>query len=83
MEDAFKLENIPTTSPKAAAELKAIEDTHVYNPVPAYGIDGSVILSKDYRVILQGATVILTFALKHYHIGARLETVGGSKSPRS
>ncbi|EIM85382.1 uncharacterized protein STEHIDRAFT_158017 [Stereum hirsutum FP-91666 SS1] len=32
VEDAFKLENIPTTSSLAAAVLKAIKNTHAYNP---------------------------------------------------
>lgn len=80
VDDAFKLENIPTTSSLAAAELKAIKNTHVYNPLPAYDLDGSLILPKNYRSKLQGATVILTFALKHYHIGARSENVGGSNT---
>lgn len=80
VEDIFKLENIPTASPKAAAELKAIKETHVYNPLPAYDIDGSVIKPKDYRAKLRGATVIMTFGLKHYFIGPRSEGVAGNNT---
>lgn len=72
------MENIPTNSTNAAAELKAIKDTHVYNPLPAYDIDGRVILPKDYRAKLQGAIVILTFGLKHYYIGPRPGSGSGS-----
>lgn len=78
VEDVFKLQNTPTPNPKAATKLKAIKDTHFYNPLPADDIDGGVILPKDYHAKLQGAKVILTFALKHYHIGARSESVHGS-----
>lgn len=80
VEDTFKLENIPATSPTAAAELKAIKNTHIYNPLPAYHIDGTIILPKNYRAKLQGATVIMTFGLKHYFIGPRSEKVGGSNT---
>lgn len=80
VEDVFRLVNIPTNSTNAAAELKAIKGSHVYNPLPAYDIDGRVILPKDYCAKLQGAVVILTFGLKHYYIGPRPGSGSGSNT---
>lgn len=40
--------------------------THVFNPLPAYDTDGDLILPKEYESRLEGATVAMSFALKHY-----------------
>lgn len=67
----FKFENLPTRSDIAKAELEKMKDTHTFNPLPAYNVDGDLITPKDYDIALRGATVALSFTLTHYAIASR------------
>lgn len=46
-----------------------MKDTHTFNPLPAYSVDGDLI--KDYDIALRGATVALNFTLTLYAIASR------------
>lgn len=48
-----------------------MKETHTFNPLPAYDVNGDLIMPKDYESALRGATVVLNFTLKHYGIAAR------------
>ncbi|KAJ2920467.1 hypothetical protein H1R20_g16626, partial [Candolleomyces eurysporus] len=64
-------ENIIETwpvGPQAAPELERIKRTHNAVPIPAYNIAGQAIPPAQYATELQGATVSLTFHLKHWVI---------------
>lgn len=67
----FRLENLPTRSDIAKAELEKMKDAHTLNPLPAYGVNGDIIMPANYDKALRGATVALSFTLKHYAITSR------------
>lgn len=48
-----------------------MKETHTFNPLPAYDIDGNLILPKDYDRRLRCATVALSFTVRHYAISYR------------
>lgn len=67
----FKFENLPTRSDIAKAELEKTRDAHTFNPLPAYNVDGALIMPSDYDIALRGASVALCFTLTHYVIASR------------
>lgn len=67
MEPCFRLQNIPVRSKAAKDELVKMRDTFVFNPLPAYDVNGDRISPADYESALRGATVLVTFTLTHYH----------------
>lgn len=67
----LQLANIPVYGETAMAEPAAMNDTHVFNILPAYDIDGNLIMPKDYESSLKGALVVVSATLNHYDIRAR------------
>lgn len=63
--------NIPVHGDIAKAELAAMKDTHVFNILPAYDMDGNLIMPNDYESSLRGALVVVSATLNHYDIRAR------------
>lgn len=71
IDPALRLENIPVSGDIAVAELAAMKATHVFNILPAYDVDGDLIMPKDYESRLKGAVVVMSATLKHYDFTAR------------
>lgn len=55
-----------------------MKETHTFNPLPAYDVNGDFIMPKDYESALRGATVALSFTLKHYAIASKDSDSPGS-----
>ncbi|RXW19638.1 hypothetical protein EST38_g6231 [Candolleomyces aberdarensis] len=62
----FLIENWPVQNPAAQSHLDALKDTHVVNPIPAYDVEGHLILPTEYESKLRGAIVRLEFQLVHW-----------------
>ncbi|EIM88686.1 uncharacterized protein STEHIDRAFT_109051 [Stereum hirsutum FP-91666 SS1] len=71
IDEPFRLENIPVHGDIAIAELAAMKKTHIFNILPAYDVDGNLILPKNYESALKGAVVVVTVNLKHYDFPTR------------
>ncbi|KAF8512170.1 hypothetical protein JB92DRAFT_336164 [Gautieria morchelliformis] len=56
-------------------ELDAVKETHDVNPLPAYDLDHSIIVPKDYERCLLGAIVEVQVTLIHYLIGKKGSTM--------
>lgn len=67
---AFRMENIPVHD-NAKAELRGLKSTHVFDSLPAYDINGDLIMPKDYDAQLRGTIVVLSFTLTHYDFSQR------------
>jgi len=53
---------------RCKAELTNLAETHIINPLPAYGIDRKLIPPAQYETKLCGAVVEVHFAFFHHHI---------------
>ncbi|KIJ13523.1 hypothetical protein PAXINDRAFT_156471 [Paxillus involutus ATCC 200175] len=71
----FSIENWPTASDAAQAELEAIKGTHWVIPIPTYNVEGKLIKPDAYRHCLEGALVELYFNLVHWSIAAKNGTL--------
>jgi hypothetical protein len=62
----FLIENWPVQNPATQVHLDAIKGTHIVNPIPAYDVEGRLILPTEYEHKLRGAIVRLEFRLTHW-----------------
>jgi len=53
------------------AEFKKLSSTHKVNALPAYDINGDIIVPKNYKKELAGAIARVTFTLSHWFINRK------------
>ena len=68
--DPFSIVNWPTTSDEMREELDQLIKDAIYetHPLPAFDIDGSIIVPSKYEEKLKGAIVRVTVTLIHQYL---------------
>ncbi|EMD38894.1 hypothetical protein CERSUDRAFT_92934 [Gelatoporia subvermispora B] len=79
LESEFHIANWPCWTNEAKAAIEDLKETHTVIPIPVYDHCNRLVKPKQYRAVLQGATVEVHFTLRHWSIGYTASR-GGSDS---